>query len=134
MFTFTHEVVKFSVDIFTKYSDADFQKHFPALYKKPHNYLAISGGGANGAYGAGLLYGWSETGDRPEFSMVTGISTGALSAPFAFLGSDYDEKLKEVCQRGFQEKIVKSKWKFYVKMRKSKGLMCRYKKRLKHIS
>jgi len=69
---------------------------FPALYGQPHNYLAISGGGANGAFGAGLLVGWSTTGKRPVFQMVTGISTGALIAPFAFLGSDYDHVLKEV--------------------------------------
>jgi len=60
------------------------------------NFLAISGGGEDGAFGAGLLVGWSETGTRPEFKMVTGISTGALSAPFAFLGPDYDAQLKEV--------------------------------------
>ncbi len=60
------------------------------------HYLAISGGGANGAYGAGLLAGWSETGTRPEFTLVTGISTGALTAPFAFLGSNYDDELEEV--------------------------------------
>lgn len=69
---------------------------FPSLYGQPHNYLAISGGGANGAFGAGVLGGWSATGKRPEFQMVTGISTGALIAPFAFLGSDYDHVLKEV--------------------------------------
>ena len=61
-----------------------------------HNYLAISGGGANGAYGAGLLVGWSHLGTRPEFTMVTGISTGALTAPFAFLGERYDDQLREV--------------------------------------
>jgi hypothetical protein len=60
------------------------------------NYLAISGGGSDGAFGAGLLVGWSETGSRPRFDVVTGISTGALTAPFAFLGSDYDAQLKEV--------------------------------------
>src|SRR5215218_9916540 len=48
--------------------------------------LGISGGGENGAFGAGLLNGWTERGDRPTFFLVTGISTGALSAPFAFLG------------------------------------------------
>jgi len=58
--------------------------------------LAISGGGANGAFGAGILVGWTASGTRPEFTMVTGISTGALTAPFAFLGSDYDDELKEV--------------------------------------
>lgn len=52
--------------------------------------LAISGGAANGAYGAGLLTGWSQTRTRPKFKIVTGISTGALMAPFAFLGEDYD--------------------------------------------
>ncbi len=100
---------KFSIEIFEKYSDADFQKHFPAIYAKPHNYLAISGGGANGAYGAGLLYGWTETGERPEFSMVTGISTGALSAPFAYLGSDYDETLKEIYTTLTTKDVVKKR-------------------------
>ena len=63
----------------------------------PTNYfLAISGGGDDGAFGAGLLAGWSARGDRPVFGLVTGISTGALSAPFAFLGKEYDVKLKQV--------------------------------------
>lgn len=60
------------------------------------HFLAISGGGDDGAFGAGLLLGWTERGDRPAFRIVTGISTGALSAPFAFLGAEYDAKLKEV--------------------------------------
>jgi hypothetical protein len=60
-----------------------------------YNYLAVSGGGSDGAFGAGLLKGWSETGTRPKFKFVTGVSTGALIAPFAFLGSDYDTILKE---------------------------------------
>lgn len=55
--------------------------------------LALSGGGANGAYGAGVLVGWTENGTRPEFSVVTGVSTGALAAPFAFLGSEWDDEL-----------------------------------------
>src|SRR5690349_13845280 len=58
--------------------------------------LGISGGGENGAFGAGLLNGWTERGGRPTFFLVTGISTGALSAPFAFLGSARDEQLKAV--------------------------------------
>ncbi len=60
------------------------------------NFLAISGGGSDGAFGAGLLTGWSEKGSRPEFEIVTGISTGALIAPFAFLGKRYDPVLKEL--------------------------------------
>lgn len=63
---------------------------------RDYSILAISGGGENGAYGAGLLTGWSQTGTRPEFSVVTGVSTGALIAPFAFLGSTYDAALTDV--------------------------------------
>ena len=62
----------------------------------PVSFLAISGGGDDGAFGAGLLVGWTETGTRPEFKLVTGISTGALMAPFAFLGSKRDPELREV--------------------------------------
>lgn len=62
----------------------------------PATYLAISGGGENGAFGAGLLVGWSARGTRPQFKVVTGISTGALIAPFAFLGPRYDAELKAV--------------------------------------
>lgn len=58
--------------------------------------LSVSGGGADGAFGAGLLCGWSEQGSRPVFDWVTGVSTGALTAPFAYLGPTYDAKLREV--------------------------------------
>ena len=61
----------------------------------PVAFLAVSGGGDAGAFGAGLLVGWSEHGDRPAFRAVTGISTGALTAPFAFLGPRYDPMLRE---------------------------------------
>ncbi len=72
----------------------------------PANFLAISGGGDNGAFGAGLLIGWSQTGERPEFKVVTGISTGALIAPFAFLGPDYDAPLREVYTQVSPEDIA----------------------------
>ena len=58
--------------------------------------LALSGGGSSGAFGAGILCGWSEKGTRPPFKLVTGISTGALIAPYAFLGETYDGKLHKV--------------------------------------
>ena len=58
------------------------------------NCLALSGGGGDGAFGAGLLCGWTKAGTRPQFKLVTGISTGGLIAPFAFLGPDYDERLQ----------------------------------------
>jgi Patatin-like phospholipase len=63
---------------------------------RPLRFLVVSGGGDDGAFGAGLLVGWSERGDRPQFDVVTGVSTGALSAPFAFLGREYDETLKQI--------------------------------------
>jgi hypothetical protein len=62
----------------------------------PLYFLANSGGGDDGAFGAGVLVGWSDHGDRPEFDVVTGVSTGALSAPFAFLGRAYDRQLKDI--------------------------------------
>ena len=68
----------------------------PHTGEKQYTALAISGGGANGAFGAGFLYGWTVAGDRPKFKLVTGISTGALIAPYAFLGSEYDEMIREV--------------------------------------
>ncbi|MFN0217599.1 MAG: patatin-like phospholipase family protein [Hyphomicrobium sp.] len=58
--------------------------------------LALSGGGADGAFGAGLLTGWTARGDRPEFEVVTGVSAGAIIAPFAYLGPSEDEKLKRI--------------------------------------
>jgi predicted acylesterase/phospholipase RssA len=74
-----------------------------------HTYLAISGGGAKGAFSAGLLNGWTDSGDRPEFQVVTGISTGALIAPFAFLGPEYDDVIKEVYTTVSTEQIVKKR-------------------------
>jgi predicted acylesterase/phospholipase RssA len=58
--------------------------------------LALSGGGPDGAFAAGLLAGWTEAGDRPEFEIVTGVSVGALIAPFAFLGPDRDAELSRL--------------------------------------
>src|SRR5262245_26816289 len=55
--------------------------------------LALSGGADDGAFGAGLLVGWGQRGDRPEFALVTGISAGALIAPFVFVGRAYDRTL-----------------------------------------
>jgi len=63
------------------------------------NFLVLSGGGDDGAYGAGILNGWTAAGNRPEFEVVTGVSTGALIAPFAFLGPKYDTQLKEIYTR-----------------------------------
>jgi len=58
----------FAKERIEKFTEADFREYFSGIYNKPHNYLAVSGGGANGAFGAGLLVGWSESGTRPEFT------------------------------------------------------------------
>lgn len=69
----------------------------PAVGKGgPLNVLALSGGASNGTFGAGLLAGWSEAGTRPRFHVVTGVSIGALAAPFAFLGPHYDDVLRQL--------------------------------------
>jgi predicted patatin/cPLA2 family phospholipase len=60
------------------------------------NLLAISGGAEDGAYGAGLLVGWSDAGTRPVFDLVTGVSSGALIAPFVYLGREHDNQLREI--------------------------------------
>src|ERR1700722_13960740 len=72
----------------------------------PLSYLALSGGGADGAYGAGVLNGWTAAGTRPQFSVVSGVSTGALIAPFAFLGPAYDATLREVYTSGIAESLL----------------------------
>jgi hypothetical protein len=61
----------------------------------PQNYLALSGGGVLGSFTVGVLLGWTESGQRPQFDVVTGISTGALIATYAFLGSKYDGALRD---------------------------------------
>lgn len=73
----------------------------------PAYYLAVSGGGDNGAFGAGLLNGWTETGTRPQFKGVTGVSTGALIAPFAFLGPEYDGALRDVYTTIYPDRIYR---------------------------
>jgi predicted acylesterase/phospholipase RssA len=63
------------------------------------NLLAISGGAEDGAFGAGLLAGWGDAGNRPAFDLVTGVSSGALIAPFVFLGRERDDQLREIFTR-----------------------------------
>ena len=75
----------------------------------PANFLALSGGGDDGAFGAGLLCGWTASGTRPEFKLVTGISTGALLAPFAFLGSKHDDALRAVYTQTSPKDILEAR-------------------------
>jgi hypothetical protein len=72
-------------------------------------FLAVSGGGEDGAFGAGVLCGWTERGDRPTFDLVTGVSTGALTAPMAFLGSAYNPQLRHVYTEITPERVLISR-------------------------
>ena len=81
-----------------------------ATIREPSNVLVLSGGGANGAYTAGVLNGWTAAGNRPQFDVVTGISTGALIAPFAFLGSEHDDLLKRGYTQSRDRDIFTRRW------------------------
>ena len=74
------------------------------------NILALSGGGAGGSFGAGALVGFSRHGNRPQFDVVTGVSAGALIAPFAFLGSAWDARLDENFSGGHSENFLVPRW------------------------
>jgi hypothetical protein len=77
---------------------------------KHQNALVISGGGAGGAFSVGVLSAWSKQGTRPDFDIVTGVSTGALIAPYAFLGSAYDQALVQLYTSGIAKTLVKPRW------------------------
>ena len=90
-------------------SKTEMKERYSGIYGRKHTYLAISGGGENGAFAAGLLLGWTASGERPEFTTVTGVSAGALVAPFAFLGPDYDHVLKLVASELEPEQVYKER-------------------------
>jgi hypothetical protein len=79
--------VRFWADSFGAFADA--------LPPDKNPWLILSSGGSSGAYGAGVLVGLSQAGKRPEFSVVTGVSIGAVMAPYAFLGAKYDDQLRD---------------------------------------
>ena len=106
-------------NVHSEYYQKDFEdslmqriSSMPADYNIEDNtiyILAISGGGANGAFGVGLINGWDATGTRPVFTLVTGISTGALIAPFVFLGGEYDAELGRLFTSVNSDDIFKAK-------------------------
>ncbi|MBP7704002.1 MAG: patatin-like phospholipase family protein [Caulobacter sp.] len=77
-----------------------------AMAREDFNILAISGGAAGGAFGAGALVGLTASGQRPDFAIVTGVSTGALIAPFAFLGPAWDDKLRDAYTGGHAQRLL----------------------------
>jgi len=94
--TWADEAPKYVEHWLTDATEEEVRASYEGIMDREHAYLAISGGGANGAFGAGVLNGWSESGTRPEFTLVTGVSTGGLIAPFAYLGPAYDGTLKQI--------------------------------------
>jgi predicted acylesterase/phospholipase RssA len=81
----------------------------PLLGREGFNILALSGGAAGGAFGAGALVGLTQAGTRPDFAIVTGVSTGALIAPLAFLGSAWDERLTDAYVGGHAAQLLSLK-------------------------
>lgn len=84
----------------------------PSLTKKSkaREVLVLSGGGANGAFGAGLLVGWTKSGKRPDFDIVSGVSTGALIGVLAFVGSEYDEVLERNFTNVSRSDLASPRW------------------------
>jgi predicted acylesterase/phospholipase RssA len=95
---------------FSRLSSASVAERLRALRGgEPLNILALSGGGAFGAFGAGALVGLTRSGTRAEFAVVTGISTGALIAPYAFLGPTWDARLRDVYTSGAADKLLQAR-------------------------
>lgn len=86
---------------------ADSRVWAPQTSAKQQNVLVLSGGGAGGAFSVGVLAAWTRKGTRPDFDVVTGVSTGALIAPLAFLGSDYDSDLVRLYTSGIAKQLIK---------------------------
>jgi hypothetical protein len=85
----------------------EIRSNLPNIAVNGLQMLILSGGGAEGAYGAGFLQGWSRSGKRPNFAVVTGVSVGALIAPFAFLGTEWDDRLRAAFTDGRMAKLLR---------------------------
>ena len=83
----------------------------PVTFKDKATMLAISGGGSAGAFSVGVLSAWSQLGTRPSFEVVTGVSTGALIAPLAFLGPEYDAQLRRLYLSDQARGLIDINWK-----------------------
>lgn len=96
--------------IFDDLQPPELARFRPSARNTPIRYLTISGGGAGGAFSVGVLNAWTETGRRPMFDIVSGVSTGALIAPFAFLGPDYDDELRQLYTSGIANQLVEQRF------------------------
>jgi hypothetical protein len=90
----------------TAFAQVRAQELLAGIPRRSIDVLALSGGGADAAFGAGVLSGWTASGTRPQFSIVSGTSAGALVAPFAFLGPAYDAQLKAVFTSGEADQLL----------------------------
>ena len=101
--------VRFDADNLTQTGafNKRFLSNLPDITANGLQILVLSGGGADGAYGAGFLQGWTHSGKRPSFAIVTGISAGALIAPFAFLGAEWDDRLRAAFTDGRTAKLLR---------------------------
>ncbi len=96
--------IRFRGDVLTAQATSMIERQYQQIARSSSgagrrtsaDFLAISGGGSDGAFSAGFLNGWTAAGTRPAFEIVTGVSTGALAAPFAFLGAEYDGALRRI--------------------------------------
>ena len=100
--------IKHEMQLAYEQTKANRPQVFKKGFRREAKFLAISGGGSNGAFGAGLITGWTASGKRPEFDVVTGISTGALAAPFVFVGSKFDPQLREIYTTYDTKQLVES--------------------------
>jgi hypothetical protein len=90
----------------TTREQSDQSLWLPVARHKEINYLVLSSGGGGGAFSVGALKAWSDAGTRPQFDIVSGVSTGALIAPYAFLGSAYDQALVDLYTSGVAETLI----------------------------
>ncbi len=101
----------------TREVEAEFRRRVAARHPagaRPYQFLALSGGGMYGAFGVGVLKGWTDTGTRPQFDVVTGISTGSIISTFAFLGSHHDDLLKVNMSNIRRQDILQTRSAFYI--------------------
>ncbi len=110
-----------SVRAVAGYPSVEFQREFdvsmatfarrpvPLDGKRDFDILVLSSGGVNGSFGAGALTAWTELGERPDFELVTGVSIGAILAPFAFAGPDFDDRLVELFRYVERDDVMEEK-------------------------
>jgi hypothetical protein len=109
-FPATVRIVDESSLVFQSRASQVLQRLHDTAGREPISVLALSGGGVGAAFGAGALVGWTRAGNRPDFHIVTGVSAGALIAPFAFLGPDWDDRLEDAFSGRHNQRLLRTDW------------------------